>query len=185
MELDMENKNFKGATIELTTLSEDSDFDFEVNINEVKEVFYDAFYSILQEDAEEFSPEEMTQQAKAMLDAIDIEFEQDKPEAIPDEVDRFCPNSGHYTETVGVNYSHTGGITISKKTDSTLDIEDIFIDIAVDDYKDNVCDVDANYCNYNAMEAKKEQEAAALKLQNEQPKQAPAPDDHTKPKFTP
>lgn len=180
----MENKNFKGASIELTALSEDSDFDFEVDINEVKEVFYDAFYSTLQEDAEEFSPEEMTQQAKAMLDAINIEFDQDTPEAIPEETDRFCPSSGHYTETTGVNYSHTAGITILRNPDSTVEVEDFFIDVAVEDLKENI-GVDATYWNHNAMEAKKEQEAAALKLQNEQSKQAPAPDDHTKPKFTP
>lgn len=185
----MEDTTFKGASLELQAISESGDFDFDVDINQVKECFYDTFYITLREGDDNLSPDEITAQAQAMIQAIDFDFDEDTPDHIKNESDNFSPGSGHFTETMGEHYAHIAGITIKVKPDTPVTIEDVFIDLAVEQYisDNNLTGSDSTvtptYYNNNAVAAAKlesDNKAEVLKNQVQ-----PSPDDHTKPKLTP
>jgi len=191
----MEHKQFAGATIELISQTEDDVLDFELDLDEISESFYDSFYESLKNDAaEEHDPDELSQQARAMLDALVIEFEDTDPDSEEWEIDQFNSRDGHYTIPGGTAYNHMAIIKLSVNPDSEVKLNDFEVDIVVSDYTENYCSHENTYYNNNALAEAREKQAALMaeikakrEMPEKQPDQKPeqAPDELSKPKFTP
>jgi len=185
MDLTMEAVTFKKAAIKLRETTSEGDFTFGFEENEIKESFYDSFYESMQESGEGRAPEDMTAQAKAMVDALEFRLVEVGVEYDNDETDMFSPISGHYTVPGNVSYHFESDIIISKKEGATIELDDNLIDLAADDYIDCYCTVEAEYSNDNTVEANKAKKALEQQKLTQPAIKEQMPEEYSKPKLTP
>lgn len=135
-------EQFKNGYMDITAETDDMNDDIELDVTKVKEFFYDSIWEMIEDEGEIEDRDLITEQAQAMIAAIDIESENLGCEEVVYEADRWSfAMDSHYTETVGVGYVHQARLHFKIKDDAPDDIKSRFdhtiAGVIADDFKEN------------------------------------------------